>query len=1436
MNIRNSGLRALTVLMAAGAWVALAPSHALAIADVPYFADAKVEPNVFMAIDSSGSMDTADIPPVANQACGGSGPACRKRIDVAREVLSGYATPSDSTDTGNSIVDQFGTQVRFVYGRFLAGDTIIKGLYFPLVNNQSVDTPVFSNSNLNTLKTTIKNTPTDAWTPSSSFLLDIGCWILGEEGMNKGFKAIYNGEDKMRFPVMRLSSLTNKPVFSYDYLQFDRFDWTTGGNFATPTDWSSVEIPPGFASTDRICRSDMREPHVRPDTITITNRKYNSSGVEQSTTVAVTVAGDPAFSCRQTFVIYVTDGEQSVGFGQGGRPDLSQLPSFDPDYNSTNRCSNYTKTLLMALDTGCTASPFSTTQVTNAEAITATQFRTTDNVGSTTNDAYNDYYAVFVSTSAATSANLWQVRQISDYYRSSATRRYTFSASQAWPVAPAAGDEFVVIHPSAGNSSQDAAAHALLPCSIDNSCSMLNCPTHPWFNSDVQKKRRGWSTNRVGTDRRWVYTSSGLVEAVGRSGQASSCTGGIGTWYENWGPGFKTAMSAMRLSSALPAGSIRRANNPPDPYPGDGILTYTIGIAAPTNTILRISNDQAGRAGGTDATPDNPDKCLSTNEDGNESFNAFSASELTESISRALQCILRGTNTRAAPAFVVSGAGFSSSREVDAFFEVTADNAWWLGHLVSFRFGELQEAAEKTRQARLNDPQAPAIPPVPEFDAGELLTARTTADPRKIYFSTNPIQAPPLVSPAANPTAAEKALGAQKGVAINPVISSEFIEFKSANASAIAPFTGGGTTAETAGYIDFIRDEDGVAGNVVTFNDGSKKKWALGPIVNSTPVIVEAPFFDPLLGGNSEKYISFINANELRPTLVYVGANDGLMHAFVLEDPLKGITAASNILQEGYELFAFMPHEAARRLQEMKSGVVFTVDGQISVANVQFFGSDPIDPADDSFRTVLIGGLRSGGFSYYGMDVTDPKSPKLLWEVSHPLMARSFARPNINRFKVINDPNDPTSPALSRWLFAVGGGLNAARTDDNDTLTINSVNCAFYTSEDAGDCFSNVAKTTVLRPAPPVGDPTYATACPGGQTPEALCVDSSGNVEVNPVPPAPGVPDVGTQEIGNWVFVFDIERGFLYEDIRIGDLAADARRNSIPGDLLLLDRTRDGHVDNIIFGDIEGRLWKINVNNANPANWVKDADNDGGLDPQDSPCVMFNPENSGFFDLMYNGEIFTPTRRPIFYAPTATFDCNGDVNLFFGTGDLTMPNDTTKTDYLYAIKDKDPNGCGINPNTVIDFRCPVGEVAANGGSIGLTSEQAEMTRKMFPIKLPRVGEKILSSPLVFNGEMFVTTFIPLSYGCSAGKSAQIFARAICCNTKLKNAKNQIKDYISISDPGDLLPPPVRTPQGGAASPTAISSLTGGEPAAVTESTRNAKMSRYFTVLGMPYIP
>lgn len=178
-------------------------------------------------------------------------------------------------------------------------------------------------------------------------------------------------------------------------------------------------------------------------------------------------------------------------------------------------------------------------------------------------------------------------------------------------------------------------------------------------------------------------------------------------------------------------------------------------------------------------------------------------------------------------------------------------------------------------------------------------------------------------------------------------------DFTAANATNLRAAMGAGSDLEAGDLISWGRGND-VAGL------RNRRSWILGPIVHSTPVVVGPPANFLV----TESYQQFYQANEHRRKMVYVGANDGMLHAF----------DANN----GEERWAFVPELALPAFAVMADSFYchkYSVDQTVTVKDVQL---------SSSWRTVLISGGRQGGAEVFALDVTDPDSPRLLWQNTLP--------------------------------------------------------------------------------------------------------------------------------------------------------------------------------------------------------------------------------------------------------------------------------------------------------------------------------------------------------------------------------------------------------------------------------------------------------------------
>ena len=110
---------------------------------------------------------------------------------------------------------------------------------------------------------------------------------------------------------------------------------------------------------------------------------------------------------------------------------------------------------------------------------------------------------------------------------------------------------------------------------------------------------------------------------------------------------------------------------------------------------------------------------------------------------------------------------------------------------------------------------------------------------------------------------------------------------------------------------------------------------------------------------------------------VFVGANDGMLHAFSSKNCDK--TAKPSCVQKaGVEQFAYIPRTILPRLKDLtrvgyKESHKYFVDGELAISS----------QADTAGKNYLIGTLGRGGKGLFGLDVTDPstfKASNVLWE------------------------------------------------------------------------------------------------------------------------------------------------------------------------------------------------------------------------------------------------------------------------------------------------------------------------------------------------------------------------------------------------------------------------------------------------------------------------
>ncbi|WP_266169530.1 pilus assembly protein [Dyella subtropica] len=149
---------------------------------------------------------------------------------------------------------------------------------------------------------------------------------------------------------------------------------------------------------------------------------------------------------------------------------------------------------------------------------------------------------------------------------------------------------------------------------------------------------------------------------------------------------------------------------------------------------------------------------------------------------------------------------------------------------------------------------------------------------------------------------------------------------------------------------------------------------ALGDIVNSQPMYSGAPTANQFSGqtfSGSTSFATYASNKASREALLWVAANDGMLHAF---DAGTGV-----------EKFAYVPAAVVTNnlisLSDPNYGSAsvphqFFNDGQLTIADAYL-------SSDSAWHTVLVGTTGRGtAKAVYALDITDPTSIKFLWERS----------------------------------------------------------------------------------------------------------------------------------------------------------------------------------------------------------------------------------------------------------------------------------------------------------------------------------------------------------------------------------------------------------------------------------------------------------------------
>ncbi|MEX2208742.1 MAG: PilC/PilY family type IV pilus protein, partial [Myxococcota bacterium] len=508
------------------------------------------------------------------------------------------------------------------------------------------------------------------------------------------------------------------------------------------------------------------------------------------------------------------------------------------------------------------------------------------------------------------------------------------------------------------------------------------------------------------------------------------------------------------------------------------------------------------------------------------------------------------------------------------------------------------------------------------------------------------------------------------------------------------------------GYDSFDEDDDG------SYVD--PREFVLGDIFHSNPIAIGPPLpylrFETGYGPASDVN-SFMGTFGRRDRVMYVGANDGMLHGvfagrFTDPNPSPSVIGDEYYTPgDGTELFAYVPGSLLPRvkiLPKLDTGKQYFVDGQASAADVWIdYDGDGIKEGSD-WTTLLVVPFREGGESMLALDVTDPNAvsgnhgpyPRFMWEFAHANQGQSWSKPIITRVKMragmgYGDRcgvNNGDGDCREEWVVIFGAGYRP-EGDPNLSAYTNDPNNPTYTRKGRGVYMVRARDGAIVAHiAQDPNSPTYSKM-----------------------------------------------------------------RYAIPAEPAVLDLNFDGFADVLYIGDVGGQLWKWDLSAIGVPDMAGVVSNT--LWP--AGVVFEAPVATTAGGLLHY--------HSIFQAAAAAFS-NRVLTLSFASGERANlgyrgeadPNDPNSLIGLYddnnrfwVLKDRSPTGTNAFPATLPIYEEPLFPLTAPLPGHGRLTDVTNLTSDpntndegyFFRVK---DGEKFMTNHLIFGGHVATVSYTPSS--------------------------------------------------------------------------------------------
>ncbi|TVZ37426.1 type IV pilus assembly protein PilY1 [Alteromonadaceae bacterium 2753L.S.0a.02] len=259
----------------------------------------------------------------------------------------------------------------------------------------------------------------------------------------------------------------------------------------------------------------------------------------------------------------------------------------------------------------------------------------------------------------------------------------------------------------------------------------------------------------------------------------------------------------------------------------------------------------------------------------------------------------------------------------------------------------------------------------------------------------------------------------------------------------------------------------------------------------------------------------------------------------------------------------------------------------------------------------------------------------------------------------------------------------------------------------------------------------------------------------------------GPDSEGNAIYIVDARTGALIWKV-VGGSGTDSDTvhyeaeltHSIPSEVTTLDANGNGLVDRIYVGDTGSVLWRIDIPE--------------GSDPNHRRDNWTITKLANFYDPSGSQD------RRFFYPPdiVQTRDQLGSYDgVLIVSGDRANPTETRDTNYMFLVKDRNIRSGSPPPAPVFPGDGVINMPdLADTTACGATECPMRDYSSGWMIELEGRGEKGLSRPLVANGTVFFTSYIPRrsSDTCAPAEGSGRLYMVRLDNSSAKY--NNVRDY------------------------------------------------------------